>query len=516
MKKENIIIILLTIVIVALGFIVFIKYKFQNVEIELNSQVNVNDFVYFGNLGGIDVDLSNVNTNVVGEYPVNIKYLLFNIKRLVKVIDKKPPLLEVHNISKPLNYQLNVNDFIINVSDQSKYTVMIENSVDTSKYGEYNVTIVAKDINDNVSKKDAKLTISWAKEEYRVEVGNNITASDLVYVASDANTISQVSLDEINNNREGTYYIESKKNGITMSIKIVKVKDNTPPTLELKNLTIYKGERVVDANKFVSSSTDKGSQVKLRIISTIDYEIIGKQTVKIEASDLDGNKIVKETTLEIVKDTQGPKISGLTKITAKKNTKIDYRAGVTSYDDNSGNCEFTYDDSKVDLLNDGLYYVIYTSTDSLGNKTTERRVVEVVHDNSDISDLVRNTASSLPNDVEKIRDYVRNKIDYNTNWGGDDPVWYGLTNKIGNCFVHAMVFDALLQAKGYTTKLIWTTDKTHYWNMVLLNGKWVHMDSTPGPSHSKYSFMNDKQRFERLNLNGKSRDWDRSLWPKVD
>ncbi len=42
------------------------------------------------------------------------------------------------------------------------------------------------------------------------------------------------------------------------------------------------------------------------------------------------------------------------------------------------------------------------------------------------------------------------------------------------------------------------------------------MDSTPGPSHSKYSFMNDKQRFERLNLNGKSRDWDRSLWPKVD
>ena len=516
MKKSNIIIIILIIGIIVLCAFLFIKNKFQNVEIELNNNVNISDFIAFGNLNGIDVDLSNVNTNVVGDYQVSIKYLLFKINRLVKVVDKKPPLLEVQNLSKTLNYQPNVNDFIINVSDQSKYTVMIENNVDTSRYGEYSVIIVAKDISGNVSKKEAKLNITWAKEEYRVEVGNIIEARDLVYDENDANTILESDLDRINNDREGTYYIESKKDNIKANIKIVKVKDNTPPTLELKNLTIYYGKKIKDVKDFVTSAKDKGSDVNLRIVSSIDYEIIGKQTVKIEASDLDGNKIVKEAILEIIKDNIGPKISGLTKIVTRKNTKIDYRAGVTAYDDNTGDCQFNYDDSGVDLLNDGLYYVFYTSSDSLGNKTTERRVVEVKHDNNDISDSIRNIANTLPNDVEKIRDYVRNKIDYNTNWGGDDPIWYGLTNKTGNCFVHAMIFDALLQAKGYTTKVIWTTDKTHYWNMVLLNGKWVHMDSTPGPSHSKYSFMNDKQRFERLNLNGKSRDWDRSLWPKVD
>ena len=52
-------------------------------------------------------------------------------------------------------------------------------------------------------------------------------------------------------------------------------------------------------------------------------------------------------------------------------------------------------------------------------------------------------------------------------------------------------------------------DKTHYWNLVYLNGKWVHMDSTPGVRHERYSIMNDELRYETLS----GRDWDRNQWP---
>ena len=215
--------------------------------------------------------------------------------------------------------------------------------------------------------------------------------------------------------------------------------------------------------------------------------------------------------MKIVKDKDGPSISGLSKLTVNKGTKINYEKGVKAYDSNFGNCEFSVDSSDVNVSKYGTYYAIYTSVDKLGNKTTAKRVISVNHDKSDTDELVRQAASKLSSDAEAIRDYVRNNVKYNTKDGGSDPIWYGLKNKVGNCKVHAYIFEALLKLKGYTTKIIWTTDKTHYWNMVYLNGKWVHMDSTPTSLHNKYSIMNDDLRYQEL----QGRNWDRSLWPEA-
>ncbi len=512
MSKKTIIIISIVISLIV-GFVLYSIFKFKDTEIELNQSLTKEDFIAFGGSSLVDVDVNEVNNSVVGEYSVKIKFLVFTYNKKVSVVDRRPPVLEVQDIYRPLNYTINANDFIVSVTDDSDYSISFESQADTSKYGEYIVTIIAKDIYNNETKKEAKLMIGWVKKEYTVEVGTIIKASDLVYNAADVNTISQSELDVINSKKEGIYYLTSTKNGNKIEIKIEKTKDVTPPELVLKSVTIYEGKKLSDVNDFIVSVSDKGSEVTTKLITNINYNQLGEQKVQIEAVDMNGNKTTKETTLSIIKDTKGPEISGLTKITAKKRANIDYRNGVSAYDENTGSCTFMVDSSKVDILNYGTYYVTYTATDALGNKTTAKRVVEIVYDKNDISDLVRKTADSLPNNVEKIRDYVRNKISYDHNdWGGADPVWYGLTNKIGNCYVHAVVFEALLEAKGYTTKLIWTTDKTHYWNMLILNGKWVHMDSTPGPSHSKYSIMNDAKRYERL----QGRDWDRSLWPKAE
>ena len=212
-----------------------------------------------------------------------------------------------------------------------------------------------------------------------------------------------------------------------------------------------------------------------------------------------------------MEDTKPPVFSGVDDLVMEKNTDLDYEAGVKAIDNRDGKVPFTYDASRVDLTDAGIYYVIYTASDSEGNTATYRRKVEIVQDSSDTMALVQSIAADLEGSAEDIRDYVRSSIGYSSNWGGDDPIWYGLKNKSGNCYVHAMVLDAFLREKGYKTQLIWCTDKTHYWNLVYLEDGWHHIDSTPSANtHSKYSLMSDQQRYETLS----GRDWDRAAWPQ--
>ena len=67
---------------------------------------------------------------------------------------------------------------------------------------------------------------------------------------------------------------------------------------------------------------------------------------------------------------------------------------------------------------------------------------------------------------------------------------------------------------GITSRLIWVTNESHYWLQVYINGRWWHIDPTPGTLHSRYSLMNDAQRYETLyHPDYGQRDWDRSKWP---
>ena len=512
-NKRKIYIIVTSVIAVLLLVGVYFLTKFKDATIELGNEIRKEDFVRYGGIASnIDIDLSKVNQNEVGEYDVKVKYFLFSYDLKVQIKDTTPPTLEVKNIYEPIKYEINVNDFVTKLEDKSKVDIKINNMPSINDFGDYPIIIVATDAYGNKTEKECTLSIGWIKKEFSIEVGNDIKKSDLLFDMKNKDTINQDDLDKINKEREGVYSLKSVFDETETIVKIEKTKDVTPPTLELKSVSIYEEKKINSVNDFIKKATDKGSKVTTKLLTNIDYKKIGSQSIKIEATDEDGNKTIKETTLKIIKDTKGPKFSGLSKMTVNKGTKINYKKGVTAYDDNFGNCSFEVNSSSVDTSKYGTYQVTYTSSDKLGNKTTAKRVIVVNHDKSDTNALVKSVANSLSSNAETIRDWVRNNIKYNTNNGGRDPIWYGLKNKIGNCIVHAYVFDALLKNKGYTTKIIWTTDKTHYWNMVYLNGKWVHMDSTPTSYHNKYSIMNDAQRYERL----QGRNWNRSLWPKAE
>ena len=87
-----------------------------------------------------------------------------------------------------------------------------------------------------------------------------------------------------------------------------------------------------------------------------------------------------------------------------------------------------------------------------------------------------------------------------------------ISERRGNCFVHAKVLQAVLNKKGITNKLIWTKDKSHYWNLVYVGGHWRHYDSTPG---NLYVGLTDEVMATKAPVkNGGG--WDPSVWPAAN
>jgi hypothetical protein len=254
---------------------------------------------------------------------------------------------------------------------------------------------------------------------------------------------------------------------------------------------------------------DLSGVADVRMLTEPDCKKTGEQVILFEAEDTLGNITEEKTLLRVGMDMEPPVITGLTTLTVEKGATPNYYEGVTAWDKLDGNCRVRCSYDNVDTSKSGIYYVTYTAIDSVGNTATARRKVEVLHDAEDRAALVREIAETLSSDPEALRDYVRNTIAYSSNWGGDDPVWYGFTQRTGNCYVHALCLKVLLDYYGYENQLIWVKDQSHYWLLIKLDGVWRHIDGTPSPTHSRYSLMTDKQRYETL----KGRDWDREMWP---
>ena len=68
-----------------------------------------------------------------------------------------------------------------------------------------------------------------------------------------------------------------------------------------------------------------------------------------------------------------------------------------------------------------------------------------------------------------------------------EAVEEALSKRHGNCYTYYAVSAALLSRAGFEVKKAWSVlydpilpqGQYHYWNLVLLDGKWLHFDTTP-------------------------------------
>ena len=454
-------------------------------------------------------DINDINLDAVGSYSVVI--LENNKEKTVKlnVVDTTSPTVEFKDISRGFNYEIKAEDFIESIDDYSDTIVEVKDAPEITDGGEYKVLVSVKDAYDNITEKDCILNITIMVSDYTLELGNKIKKKDIILDERFYDYLSDSEINRINKSGVGNYKIEIKKDDNVYSCNI-KIQDTKPPVIKLKSVTITKGQKVSGKEAFIKSISDASKIKSVEMKTNIDYEKIGTQTIVIEAVDAVGNKSTAETKLVINKDKNGPVFSGLSDLKVNKNTTIDYNKGVSANDKIDGKVTFSVDSSKVNTSKYGTYYATYTAKDSDGNVTTKKRKVTVNYDSNDRNALIATHYAKIgSSDYKAIRNYVKTKIKYTSDWGGNDPVWFGLNNLKGNCKVHALIYKAFLDKAGYQNQLIWTTDGSHYWNLIYINGAWRHSDSTPGGNHGMIVAETDEVRYAHL----QGRDWDRNGWP---
>lgn len=497
--------------------------RFQDVSVELGTEsvpvtkfmtkhANINKVSFVSDPGAIDL-------NSLGETEVTLRHGNQVETVMFRVVDTTAPEVEfVTLLEKEEGYIPDPQDFVKSVSDQDTTTVAFANDVViSSDYADTVCTVVVTDASGNKTTGECVLRFGRYRKEVTKEYGMPLTKGDiLLSVERDGDSIDQAQIDLINKSLPGSYEVMVNLNGVE-DICTVKVQDTTGPELIVKDVSIEPGDSI-KLEKFVVSVSDISGGVRLVLKTPLDNRKEETQRAVIEAEDPYGNVTTAEATLRVTKDDEGPKINFAHDYVQAQcgGEKPNYMVGVTAFDEVDGECMVIYDDSAVKMDEIGTYQVVYTAKDKSGNTTTKKRDVVVTFDYSPealtnkAKIYIRNAATELSSDPEQIRDYVRDKIKYNSNWGGDDPISYGFEKRKGNCYVHALILKALLDEKGFESELIWVTDHTHYWVVVKIDGVWKHIDATPSRGfHNKYSLMDDAQRLETL----KGRDWDRDLWP---
>lgn len=490
--------------------------KFQDVTIELGTtSLGIDQFAtQYAKLGKCRFasDLSTLDIGKPGVYSLTLSHGKQEQTVTLTVVDTTAPnVVFIPERTENSGYIPKPEDFVESRTDLSATTVSFAGDVEITDLGDRDLTVVVTDAHGNTVQSTCRLSFQWLKESFTLEYGDLLTKEDLLLnPEADSDVIDQAAIDAVNAAAPGTHTVTSTSGNATRSCTVTVV-DTLGPVLELQTVS-------VDLNKsakkedFIVSVTDPSGVKEVRMLTELVFNKQGVQTVQFEAEDTRGNITTAEAIFIVSTDIYPPYFEGLSVLQVNKNDKPDYLIGVTATDVKDGPCDIRVDDSGVDTSTAGTYYVTYYATDKSNNTATARRVVQVLNDEADTKALVAKLAPTLSNDPEKLRDYVRTAIGYSHDWGGSDPVWFGFTKHYGNCYVHALCLDALLQYNGYNTKVIWTTCKTHYWLLIELDGVWRHIDATPGEEHAFHSLMTDEQRLATLS----GRNWDRSQWPACE
>ncbi len=459
-------------------------------------------------------DMTVLDSDDVGEHNIVLRQGAREAVVTLRILDTIAPELEVRDLELTPEVQITPEAAVVHLWDHSQVKLSFDREINIPEdYSPFILGLTAEDTSGNITREDVTVSVNWLRESVELEYGQKLTREMLLYAPEkDAALISDEALSDISNASLGEYQITSTSGGRTLTCRVT-VQDTQGPVLELREHQVYLNGNVT-VQDFVVSATDPSGEVTLTMLTQPDCAAVSTHTIVVEARDVHGNVTTAETQLYVVTDMIPPVISGVQEaLSVEKHSDPDYLAGVSATDDKAGQVEVTVDASKVNTAVAGTYVVIYTARDSSGNVTTVRRMVHVKHDAEDTAALVASIAEGLENDPENIRDYVRSSIRYSTNWGGEDPVWLGFTEKHGNCYVHALCLKAILDQKGYNTQLIWVYNKSHYWLIIEIEpGVWRHIDPTPSDVHSRFSLMTDEQR--QWTLSG--RLWDRSQWPACE
>lgn len=180
-------------------------------------------------------------------------------------------------------------------------------------------------------------------------------------------------INKVDLSKEGEYSVEYRYQKTSVTVPVT-VKDTTPPELEVRSYMADLSQEITP-ECFVVSTKDL-TEVQVSFDGWTDKREAGTQSIPIQAVDTSGNKTVKEAILYRIKDEQGPKIEGVTKVRTMEGKSVNLNAGITVSDNMDPKPVLETDFSKVDFKTPGTYKAIYLAKDRSGNESrVEREVV---------------------------------------------------------------------------------------------------------------------------------------------
>ena len=337
-----------------------------------------------------------------------------------------------------------------------------------------------------------------------IETGSAISLDDFFNEPIDGSYfVTDVSL--IDTSHPGTY-------GITLHAgrfdteSVLNVVDTTAPTGTAVPQTIYAG-RLPDVYECVTDIYDLSDVSVSYYEENPDVSVGGDHLVPVQLMDNSGNVGVIHVPFTIIDDHTAPVIEGAEDKEYFIGDSIMYREGVTVTDDYDPDPVLTIDTSAVDPDTDGVYPVIYTAEDEVGNistvtvEITMRTMPEGYVDPEIIYGLAQEVLDEITEpdmtDVEKafrIFNWARWNIHYvgystKTDWTAG--AYEGFTTLQGDCFTYYACCKALLDVAGIENCCVErypATNSMHFWNLVNLDG-WYHCDASPSFEHSGFWFM---------------------------
>ena len=114
--------------------------------------------------------------------------------------------------------------------------------------------------------------------------------------------------------------------------------------------------------------------------------------------------------------------------------------------------------------------------------------------------------------------WVRGHMTYSGGTGsiGDWPTaaYEGFRRRRGHCYTYYATSLALLSRAGIpSVEVIRATDNDHWWNLVYVDGEWLHFDTTPRRLGGDFCLLTTAQLLAYSNTHGNSHGFDPSQYP---
>ncbi|MGL5043000.1 MAG: glycosyl hydrolase family 28-related protein [Culicoidibacterales bacterium] len=217
------------------------------------------------------------------------------------------------------------------------------------------------------------------------ELGKEIGVNDIVSVSDlDPKTslrLTQKANELVLGSQEITVEATDSSGNMTQQKVMLTLVDTIAPIINIKITKFEQGAKIAVAD--IATAVDLDTKTTLEMSPQIDSSILGEQEVVLVAIDSTGNKTEQKVVVEIV-DTVVPLIT-INKTIFEQGSKISAAdiAAVTD-DDAKTTLEMS---PQIDSSILGKQEVILVATDSTGNKTEQKVVVEIVDTSSPVINI---------------------------------------------------------------------------------------------------------------------------------